>query len=66
MGATGTYVRARLPEVATALSVLTGEPHPLAPEGSRTDTNHSLGELGDPLLSKSQKARPLFSKGRLA
>ena len=30
MGATGTYVRAGLPEVATALSVLTGEPHPLA------------------------------------
>ena len=48
MGATGTYVRAGLPEVATALSVLTGEPHPLAPEGSRTDINHSLGELGDP------------------
>ena len=48
MGATGTYVRARLPEVATALSVLTGEPHPLAPEGSRTDINHPLGELGDP------------------
>ena len=33
MGATGTYVRAGLPEVATALSVLTGEPHPLVPEG---------------------------------
>jgi integrase len=48
MGATGTYVRAGLPEVATALSVLTGEPHPFAPEGSRTDINHSLGELGDP------------------
>ena len=48
MGATGTYVRAGLPEVATALSVLTGEPHPLAPEGSRTDINHPLGELGDP------------------
>ena len=47
MGATGTYVRAGLPEVATALSVLTGEPHPLAPEGPRTDINHSL-ELGDP------------------
>lgn len=33
MSATGTYVRAGLPEVATALAVLTGEPHPLAPEG---------------------------------
>ena len=31
MGATSTYVRAGLPEVATALSVLTGEQHPLAP-----------------------------------
>ena len=30
MGATATYVRAGLPEVATALAVLTGEPHPLA------------------------------------
>jgi hypothetical protein len=34
MSSTGTYVRAGLPEVATALSVLTGEPHPLAPEGT--------------------------------
>ena len=31
MSSTGTYVRAGLPEVATALAVLTGEPHPLAP-----------------------------------
>jgi integrase len=33
---TTTYVRATLPEVATALAALTGEPHPLAlaaPEG---------------------------------
>jgi integrase/recombinase XerC len=36
MSATGTYVRAGLPEVATALAVLTGEPHPLAPEGAGT------------------------------
>jgi integrase len=41
MGATGTYVRAGLPEVATALSALTGEPHPLAPEGPRADVNHA-------------------------
>jgi integrase/recombinase XerC len=34
MSATGTYVRAGLSEVATALSVLTGEPHPLAAEGT--------------------------------
>ena len=30
MGAIATYVRAGLPEVATALAALTGEPHPLA------------------------------------
>jgi hypothetical protein len=29
-GATVTYVRASLPEVAAALAALTGEPHPLA------------------------------------
>jgi integrase/recombinase XerC len=29
-GATATYVRASLAEVAAALSALTGEPHPLA------------------------------------
>jgi hypothetical protein len=28
MSSTGTYVRAGLPEVATALAVLAGEPHP--------------------------------------
>ena len=32
MGAMATYVRAGLPEVATALAALTGEPHPLAIE----------------------------------
>jgi len=31
MSSIGTYVRAGLPEIATALAVLTGEPHPLAP-----------------------------------
>jgi hypothetical protein len=44
MGAMATYVRAGLPEVATALAALTGEPHPLAisspgdeyPPGSET------------------------------
>jgi integrase/recombinase XerC len=30
VGATSTYVRASLPEVAAALARLTGEPHPLA------------------------------------
>jgi integrase/recombinase XerC len=32
-GATSTYVRASLPEVAAALAALTGEPHPLAEQG---------------------------------
>jgi hypothetical protein len=45
MGATGTYVRAGLPEIATALFVLTSEQHPLAPGGPRTDISHSLGDL---------------------
>jgi hypothetical protein len=44
MGAMATYVRAGLPEVATALAALTGEPHPQAnsrpgdeyPPGSET------------------------------
>ncbi len=30
IGTTATYVRADLPEIATALAALTGEPHPLA------------------------------------
>ena len=35
---TSTYVRATLTEVATALSALTGEPHPLAlPGGGQHD-----------------------------
>ena len=41
MSSTGTYVRAGLPEVATALSILTGETHPLAPERPRADVNHA-------------------------
>jgi hypothetical protein len=28
-------------EVATALAALTGEPHPLAPEGPGVDVNHA-------------------------
>src|SRR5690348_17040042 len=34
-GATSTYVRASLPEVAAALAALTGEPHPLAASEGR-------------------------------
>jgi integrase/recombinase XerC len=33
MSSTGTYVRAGLPEITTALAVLAGEPHPLAQGG---------------------------------
>jgi integrase len=48
MSATGTYVRAGLPEVATALAVLTGERHPLAPEGAgaRADSSPALADEG--------------------
>ncbi len=40
-GTTATYVRANLPEVATALAALTGEPHPLA-----TDISEAIS-IGD-------------------
>jgi integrase/recombinase XerC len=40
MSSTGTYVRAGLPEVATALAVLTGEPHPLALGKPRAELDH--------------------------
>jgi integrase/recombinase XerC len=50
MGATGTYVRAGLPEVATALSALTGERHPLAPQGSGS-------ELCPPALTAGQTVK---------
>jgi integrase/recombinase XerC len=39
MSSTGTYVRAGLPEVATALAALSGVPHPLA-LAPRTNVNH--------------------------
>jgi hypothetical protein len=39
MGAMATYVRAGLPEVATALAALTGEPHPLAIKDPGTGPN---------------------------
>jgi integrase/recombinase XerC len=41
MSSTGTYVRAGLPEVATALAALTGEPHPLALGEPRAQVDHS-------------------------
>ena len=59
MSATGTYVRAGLPEVATALAVLTGEPHPLAPEGAgaRADGSPTLADEGDHPASFGGAAR---------
>jgi integrase len=53
MAATGTYVRAGLPEVAAALSVLTGEQHPLAPK-DRVPTS--------PTLMSARKADPDISE----
>jgi hypothetical protein len=47
MGAMATYVRAGLPEVATALAALTGEPHPLAVEDPAADTPGRLRALTD-------------------
>jgi integrase/recombinase XerC len=41
MSSTGTYVRAGLPEVATALAVLTDEPHPLALGDLRAQVDHN-------------------------
>jgi hypothetical protein len=52
MGATGTYVRAGLPEVAAALSVLTGERHPLAPQEPGTS---AVASSGSQARRKAQK-----------
>jgi hypothetical protein len=43
MAAMATYVRAGLPEVATALAALTGEPHPLAVTSSGADSANRQG-----------------------
>ena len=43
MAAMATYVRAGLPEVATALAALTGEPHPLAITSSGADSANRQG-----------------------
>jgi hypothetical protein len=52
MSSTGTYVRAGLPEVSTALAALTGEPHPLAP-GGHAPTSTTLKALSEPLSEDS-------------
>jgi integrase len=41
MATMATYVRAGLPEVATALAALTGEPHPLAVNNPGKDLHHA-------------------------
>jgi len=48
MRAMATYVRAGLPEVATALAALTGEPHPLAVEDPAGGHTWKTGALTDP------------------
>ena len=46
MAAMATYVRAGLPEVATALAALTGESHPLAiTSGAEDATAKRAGKL---------------------
>ncbi len=77
MSATGTYVRAGLPEVATALAVLTGEPHPLVPEGEvpvpmaprnqlmRGTTQHPYGDLTGTVFERARSGCRLCA-GRVA
>jgi hypothetical protein len=42
-GTTTTYVRADVDEIATALTALTGEPHPLAPPVRTDEPGHHHG-----------------------
>jgi len=64
MSATGTYVRAGLPEVATALAVLTGEPHPLAPEGASADDSPKPADEEDHRDSSSVRDAGGCSRSR--
>ena len=58
MGAMATYVRAGLPEVATALAALTGEPHPLAIKDPGTGPAGNSGiDPGSP-CSQNRMRRP--------
>jgi hypothetical protein len=60
MAAMATYVRAGLPEVATALAALTGEPHPLAvtPSGA-VDVNREKTDKAELNAGNSSaKVRP--------
>jgi hypothetical protein len=57
MSSTGTYVRAGLPEVATALAILTGEPHP-SPRKDQALTLTVPWSSSKPGLSPGAWARP--------
>jgi hypothetical protein len=59
MAAMATYVRAGLPEVATALAALTGEPHPLAITsfGAEDADSKEAGKAAG--RSQSQRPRPV-------
>jgi len=46
MAAMATYVRAGLPEVATALAALTGEPHPLAITSPGAEAQTGQSQVG--------------------
>ena len=61
MGATGTYVRAGLPEVATALSALTGERHPLAPQGSGSEHCPPALTAGQTVKHSGERICPLVT-----
>jgi hypothetical protein len=58
MAAMATYVRAGLPEVATALAALTGEPHPLAitPSGAAGE-NRVRGSVPTPIPKANECAK---------
>ena len=64
MSSAGAYVRAGLPKATTALAVLTGEPQPLAPEGSRANATGSrclqpvAGTRGRYWRRRHEPARP--------
>jgi len=56
MGAMATYVRAGLPEVATALAALTGEPHPLAIKDPGTGPAPKRATRAGPILGRQPRS----------
>ena len=70
MAAMATYVRAGLPEVATALAALTGEPHPLAisfsgAEGASPEKAAELNASNHSSEGRLGYGRPVESSRRL-